>query len=68
MDISTDVARIILEQEITTLKNTRYQLEVRHRVNKKVGTADSDLKVIVEQLEKIEKLIEGFEEELKALN
>jgi len=65
--INPIVARNILVQEIEMLKNTRYQYQVRHRVNKKIGATTEQLATLVTELERIEQMIDEYTAELNKL-
>jgi hypothetical protein len=67
LDISIESAKAILMQEIGALKNTRYQLDIRYKVNKRIGADESILKAVSTDLERIEKLITEYELELSGL-
>jgi hypothetical protein len=67
LDIPIESAKAILMQEIGTLKNTRYQLDIRYKVNKRIGADESILKAVSTDLERIEKLITEYELELSGL-
>ncbi len=68
LDIPTENARAILMQEIVMLKNTRYQYDIRYKVNKRIGADESILKSISTELERLEKLIIEYEKELLGLD
>lgn len=52
--IPVEIKKQILQQEISMYHNTRYQLEIRHRINKKLGNTPEQLKAIENELVKIE--------------
>ena len=60
-DVPVDVKTRILENEIAVYKNTRYQLEIRHRVNKKLGTGGDQMKQIEKELENIEAALDELQ-------
>jgi hypothetical protein len=64
MQADDEVPRIIqiqiIQQELQMWKNTRWQLEMRHRVTKRIG---GDLKAIEEEMVRAE----GALDELKAI-
>ena len=63
MDISNEVKTQVITQEIVTYENTRYLLSIRHRVNKKIGSTPEQLKVLEDEMVKIEMALD----ELKAI-
>jgi len=64
MEIPIDVQRAIVQQEIQMWQNSRYQLEVRARVTKRIG---GDAAPIVAELEKCEKALDALAEILAEL-
>lgn len=56
----------ILELEIKKIESEMYPLEVRARVAKKVGDTQLGDRVIKE-LERLEKYLDGYKEEMEAL-
>lgn len=66
-EISGEVKRAIVEQELTLWRNTLYQLQLRHRVNKKVGASEAALKVIENEMIKCEATLDALKEELETL-
>lgn len=56
----------IIQNELKALEREIYPLEVRARVSKRVGDAELNKKVIVE-LERLDKYVDGYQEELKNL-
>jgi len=61
MEPTKEAKLAIIEQETTMYVNTRWQLEMRHRVNKKLGWTSEQLKAIEDELVNIEKTIEELE-------
>ena len=57
----------LLGQEINMLVNTRWQLQMRHRVNKSIGADKSALDSIQTELERCEKYLAKLGEEVEAL-
>jgi hypothetical protein len=66
-EVPPSIAKLILEQDIQTIKNSIYQLQIRYRVNRKIGSSEADLSNIVADLEKMEKLLDAYIEESKAI-
>lgn len=64
-DVPAMVKRGIISQEIMLYKNTRYQSQLRHRVQKAIGGSQDQLKAIEDELLKIEQAIDFLEQELK---
>lgn len=65
-DIPTKLA--ILSQEVNTLINTRWQLQMRYRVNKGIGADKSVLETIQADLERVEKYLAKLDEEVQGLS
>lgn len=63
-EIPAEVKRVLIEQEIILHKNTAYQLNLRHRVNKKLGATTEELKPLEDELIKHEQAIDILKEEL----
>ena len=61
-DRATQLA--LLQQEVTIALNTRWQFQMRHRVNKKLG---NDVTQFEKDLEQIEKYLSALESEIKAV-
>jgi len=57
----------LLGQEVNMLVNTRWQLQMRHRVNKSIGADKSALDSIQTELERCEKYLAKLGEEVEAL-
>lgn len=66
-DVPVEIKRALLTQEIGQWKNTAYLLQVRHRVNKKLGAEEQALKSLEDEMVKAENAIDILSEELKAL-
>ena len=60
--IEEKVKMNIVDSEIAMYKNTRYQLEVRHRINKKLGNAEEQLTALEKELENVEKALDELKE------
>jgi len=54
----------ILENEVVTIETEMYPLEVRARISKKVGDDQLNQKVMAE-LERLQKYIDAYEEEIR---
>jgi hypothetical protein len=67
LDIPVENAKAILMQEIGMLKNTRYQHDIRYKVNKRIHADENTLKSIAAELERLEKLINEYQGELDSL-
>lgn len=61
-EIEKEVKLKIIKSEIEMYRNTRYQLEIRHRVNKKLGNTEDQLKAIEKELENVEKALDELKE------
>ena len=69
LDIEPDnnTKLVLLGQEVNMLVNTRWQLRMRHRVNKGIGSDKSVLDSIEAELERCEKYLAKLSEEVEAL-
>jgi hypothetical protein len=63
-EISPEVKRALIENEITLWRNTAYQAQLRHRVNKKLGADEQALKALEDELLKAEKAVDILTEML----
>ena len=61
-EIPNEIKIQIIRQEIAMYKNTCYQLEMRHRVNKKLGNTLEQLKGIEEELTKANIALDEYRE------
>jgi len=59
---------VLLSQEVNMYVNTRWQLQMRHRVNKSIGADKSVLDAIQADLEKCEKYLAKLDNEAQALS
>ena len=57
----------LLGQEVNMLVNTRWQLQMRYRVNKGIGADKSSLDSIEAELERCEKYLAKLSEEVEEL-
>lgn len=62
-----NIKRQIIEQELALWSNTRYQLQMRYRVNKSIGSPEEALKRIEDELTKCEQAIDILSKELSTL-
>lgn len=53
-DIPTPIKIQIIDQDIQMYLNTRYQAQLRYRVQRSIGGTPDQLKVITDELTKIE--------------
>lgn len=66
-EIPIEVKRQIIAAELEQWQVARYQLEVRYRVNKRIGSEAEALKRIETELERCEKAIDALGDELDGL-
>jgi len=66
-NLTSEVKRVLLEQELARWKQEQYTLEIRFRVNTKIGTPPEGLVSLKTALEQCEKAIDVLKEELKSL-
>jgi len=59
-EITLEVKRALIEQESAMWRNTRYQLQLRHRVQRALGAKDI-MEQIEKELEKCEKALDVLE-------
>ena len=62
-----DTKLALLSQEVNVFVNTRWQLQIRHRVNKSIGADKPVLEAIQADLERVEKYLAKLGEEIEAL-
>ena len=67
-EIPNEIKIALIQNEIALHKNTSYQLQLRHRVNKKLGGSAEELKALQDEMVKHEQAIEILNEELKELD
>lgn len=60
MEANVTVKKQIIENEINMVVNTIFQLEARHRVSKKVGDSPEALKIITDELVKLEMRLDEY--------
>jgi hypothetical protein len=65
MDISPNVKLAIMDQERQGWLNTRYQLQLRHRVNTSIGSDPAILKQIETELMRCEQAIDILTKEME---
>lgn len=59
-EVSKEVQEFVLGEEITAWKNTRYQLQIRYRVNKAIGNEQA-CRAIEDELAKCELALDELE-------
>lgn len=64
---TNDVKRILITQEIALWTNTRYQLQIRLRIAKRVGDTTEDQATYINGMARCEKALDALREELDAL-
>ncbi len=60
-DLTNEHQLVIIEQEIFSWKTTRYQLQIRYRVQKSIGGNPEVFKEIERGLEQCEKALDELE-------
>jgi hypothetical protein len=68
MEIPHEVKKALIENEIQLHKNSAYLMELRHRVNKKLGATPEELKQLADDIVKHEQAIDLLNEELKTID
>lgn len=66
-EIAPEIKRAIVEQEIALWRNTRYQLEVRARVARRVGCTPEQEAAALAELARVEQTLDALAEELAAI-
>ena len=66
-ELSLEIRQAVLQQELETHLALRYRLEVRGRVNRKIGADENTIKAILGDLERVEAAIDTLRDEIKAL-
>lgn len=68
LDLEPDTATqlALLHQEVNMAVNTRWQISMRHRVNKRIGN-EAVTKQLEIELEQIEKYLSALDAEVKQL-
>jgi hypothetical protein len=62
-----DVQRLLIQQDRQLWINTRYQMEIRLRVRRR-NDPDTEIEaLLIKELERCEKMITGYDQELAAL-
>lgn len=61
LDVSLEAKTAIIGSEIAMYRNTRYQFQLRHRVQKAIGGTAEQLKPIEDELTKIEHMLDELE-------
>jgi hypothetical protein len=67
-EITNEIKKAIIENEIALHKNTAYLVQLRHSINKKLGATAEELKPLVDELVKHEQTIDLLKEELKEVD
>lgn len=67
-DIPIEIKQALIEQQIAAHKNGRYQTQVLVKVRRSIGEDETTLKPLIDDLIRIEKMIDGLKAELKALD
>lgn len=62
-----EVKKTILQQERMMWINTRYQIEIRLRVQQRIGGVESDIAELIKTLERCEKALDIIDEETNKL-
>ena len=60
-NVTAIVKLAIIDSEIQMYHNTRYQLQLRHRVQKGIGGTPEQLKALEDELAKIESALDELE-------
>jgi nanoRNase/pAp phosphatase (c-di-AMP/oligoRNAs hydrolase) len=68
MDIDKEIKIQIIQQELKIYHNTMYQLSVRYKVFEKAGVKPDQISAILTEMEQVQKILDGYEEELKTLH
>lgn len=66
-NVTIEIKRALIENEIALHNNSAYQLSLRHRVNKKLGGSAEELKALEGEMQKHEQAIDILNDELKEL-
>lgn len=68
LDLEPDPATqlVLLQQEVNMAVNARWQISMRHRVNKRLGN-EAATKQLETELEQIEKYLSALDAEVKQL-
>jgi hypothetical protein len=66
VDVTDETKRALIEQDMQLWRNTRYQCEIRRRVQQRIGNTEGEAAMIAE-LERCEKALDVLAEELAAI-
>ncbi len=66
-DVPAEVRRAIVQRQIALHQNARYETQVLARVNKSIGAAEETIKPYLDDLVRLEKVIDALKAELKAI-
>ena len=61
-DLAPEVKLALLQREVVEWQQLRYTLEVRHRVNKRIGAPAEAMEPIAKDLERCEKALDALRE------
>ena len=67
-EINKEIKLIIIEQEESAYENSKYQLSLRHRVQKAIGGTPEQLKSIEDEMAKIEQALDELDKIKGELN
>ena len=67
-DISLEVKRVLLDQELALWRNTQYQIGVRLRVSRRIGDDTETQAGYIKQLERCERAIDALSNELAGVS
>ena len=67
-DISAEVKRALLDQELVLWRNTQYQIGVRLRVSRRIGDDTETQAGYIKQLERCERAIDALSDELAGVS
>jgi len=61
-DLAPQVKLALIQREIMEWKQLRYTMEIRHRVNKRVGAPPETMSAVEQELERCEKALDALRE------
>ena len=67
LEPSLNIKMALLQQEVNSAVSARWQLEMRLRVNKRIGSDKSVIDQIIAELERLEKYLAALDDESKTL-
>lgn len=68
VDVPISVQRAILQDDIQAWRNTRYQVEVRLRVQKRIDADQATLDGLQKDLERCEKALDALTDEMRMID